>query len=87
LRSLDLQPQHIRLQLQDLVFYLAVLQSRLRGTSYAFEGIIKATCCYFGFLANFSGGGDDGEVGSGYRGEVGCVDLRRVFRIVIAGDM
>jgi hypothetical protein len=71
LRNLDLDPPHIRLQLQHLILDLAILECRPGGGFGAAgrgDGVVEAACAGFGGLGEFGGGGDDGEVGGGDAG-------------------
>jgi hypothetical protein len=58
-----LNPQHVGLQLQDLVLDLSILERcPCCGPSSASRGdsVVEAACAGFGVFANLSGFGDDG---------------------------
>ncbi len=83
LRHLNLNPQHIRLQLQHLVLDLSILQclsSGSLGSTCGGDCGVEAAGSDFSLFAEARGGCDDGKVGGGNGGEVGLVDLRLVSR-------
>jgi len=63
LRNLDLNPQHIRLQLQHLILDLPILECRAGsgfGAAGCGDGVVEAACGGFGGFRELGGGGDDG---------------------------
>lgn len=75
---LDLQLQHVGLQLQDLVLDLAHLQrdaGRRRGSARRGDGVVEAARRRLGVLADLGRRRDDGEVRGGDTREVGLIDL------------
>jgi hypothetical protein len=65
LRQLDLQPQHIRLQLQDLILDLPNLQTR---SGFGFcsacggDGVVETAGFDFGVFSDLGGTADDLEI-------------------------
>lgn len=60
LRNLDLNPEHIRLQLQHLILDLAILECRPGGGSGSGgrgDGVVEAACAGLGGFGELGGGG------------------------------
>jgi hypothetical protein len=71
LRNLDLNPQHIRLQLQHLILDLPILERCSSGgfcSAGCGDGVVEAACGGFGGFGEFGGRGDDGEIRGGDTG-------------------
>lgn len=78
LRSLNLNPQNVSLQLQDLILYFAILESSAgssAGSSRSGNGIIETPSARLSVFGDLGGGGDDSEVRGGDAGEIVLVDL------------
>lgn len=86
LSLLNLQPQHLKLQLQHLVLDLAILQCGSVATGSG-ELVVEATGTGLGGFGDEAGVLDNGQIGGCYTGEVGRVNLMTLvgFRALEGG--